>query len=78
MKGKYSQNKKIFHLSVPQGPTPIPPPSLHFWVRGCVLNISVTFISEENQIGIIVDLLLKLGRGNSWSNRQDYASGWEG
>lgn len=34
-----------------------------------MLYISVTFISEENQIGIIVDLLLKLGRGNNWSNR---------
>lgn len=69
-KGKYSKNKKRSCLCHRD---------LFFWGGGVGLYLSATCVSEKNQIGIIVDFLsLELGRGNTWNNKQDCASEWEG
>lgn len=66
-KRKGSRNKFCLHhkdLS-PQHPVSI--------FRGRKVILSATYVSEENMIEVIVDLLLKLGTGS-----RDSGPGWEG
>lgn len=79
-KRMYSRNKKRSFICLCNKDSPLSPPSQHFrrLQRG-ELYITATYISEKNQIGVIVDFLsLELGRGNTWSSEQDCASEWEG